>query len=94
MTLYSRRSFSKESLQWTKCVVKYLFDSYAHLASLLLCYLLDVLEKGPTSVQPAILNALHCCFTYADLTAAGPVSPELLRAIEKHLEVRIACLLV
>ena len=30
MTLYSRRSFSKECFQWTKCVVKYLYDAYSH----------------------------------------------------------------
>ena len=89
MTLYSRRSFSKESMQWTKCVVKYLYDSYSHLAALLLSFLLDVLGKGPTSVQPAILAALDCSFTYVDLTSVGTVSPELLRAIEKHLEVSL-----
>lgn len=31
MTLYSRKTFSKESFQWTKCVVKYLYDTYAHM---------------------------------------------------------------
>lgn len=31
MTLYSRKTFSKESFQWTKCVVKYLYDTYAYM---------------------------------------------------------------
>lgn len=31
MTLYSRRNFSKDTFQWTKCVVKYLYDTYAHM---------------------------------------------------------------
>lgn len=31
MTLYHRKTFSKESFQWTKCVVKYLYDTYAHM---------------------------------------------------------------
>lgn len=31
MTLYSRKTFSKESFQWTKCVVKYLHDTYAYM---------------------------------------------------------------
>jgi len=87
MTLYSRRSFSKESMQWTKCVIKYLYDSYGHLAPLLLGFLLDVLEKGPAAVQPAILTALNCSFNYVDITSMNTVSTELLRAIEKHLDV-------
>lgn len=33
MTLYSRKTFSKESFQWTKCVVKYLYDTYAHMGN-------------------------------------------------------------
>lgn len=34
MTLYSRKTFSKESFQWTKCVVKYLYDTYAHMGKM------------------------------------------------------------
>lgn len=34
MTLYSRKTFSKESFQWTKCVVKYLYDTYAHMGTI------------------------------------------------------------
>lgn len=33
MTLYSRKTFSKESFQWTKCVVKYLYDTYAYMGT-------------------------------------------------------------
>ena len=42
MTLYSRRTFSKESFQWTKCVVKYLHDSYAHLTLPVVTFLVEV----------------------------------------------------
>lgn len=35
MTLYSRKNFCKESFQWTKCVVKYLHDTYAYMGNLL-----------------------------------------------------------
>jgi len=42
MTLYSRRNFSKESFQWTKCVVKYLHDTYAHLSFNILTFLVEV----------------------------------------------------
>jgi hypothetical protein len=45
MTLYSRRTFSKESFQWTKCVVKYLWDTYSHLSLHMLAFLVEVLEK-------------------------------------------------
>lgn len=42
MTLYSRRTFSKESFQWTKCVVKYLYDAYSHLSHNMLAFLVEV----------------------------------------------------
>jgi hypothetical protein len=51
MTLYSRRTFSKESFQWTKCVVKYLHDLYSKFAFNMLGFLVEVLEKGPSSTQ-------------------------------------------
>ena len=51
MTLYSRRTFSKESFQWTKCVVKYLHDLYSRYSFNMLGFLVEVLEKGPTSTQ-------------------------------------------
>jgi hypothetical protein len=89
LSLYSRRAFSKEAFQWNKCVIKYLYDSYSHLAPLLLGCLLDVLEKGPTSIQSATLTILHCSFSYVDLTTNGIVSPELLRAVQKHLDVSL-----
>ena len=54
MTLYSRRTFSKESFQWTKCVVKYLHDLYSRYSFNMLGFLVEVLEKGPTSTQVTI----------------------------------------
>lgn len=42
MTLYSRRSFSKDQFQWTKCVVKYLFDGYSHVFPSLVSFLVEV----------------------------------------------------
>jgi hypothetical protein len=56
MTLYSRRTFNKESFQWTKYVVKYLYDTYSHLSLAMLSFLVEVLEKGPPAVQPSILT--------------------------------------
>ena len=51
MTLYSRRTFSKESFQWTKCVVKYLHDLYSRYSFNMLSFLVEVLEKGPSTTQ-------------------------------------------
>lgn len=54
MTLYSRRNFSKESFQWTKCVVKYLHDSYAHLSLSLMAFLVEVRERERESIHVMI----------------------------------------
>ncbi|KAK4300624.1 hypothetical protein Pmani_027179 [Petrolisthes manimaculis] len=88
MTLYSRRNFSKESFQWTKCVVKYLHDTYAHLSLSLMAFLVEVLEKGPASVQNPILNILHCMLHYIDINTAAAqlVNGDLLRVIAKYIE--------
>ncbi|KAF4527625.1 hypothetical protein B566_EDAN016356 [Ephemera danica] len=88
MTLYSRRTFSKESFQWTKCVVKYLYDTYAHLGLNMLAFLVEVLEKGPAMVQLPVLNIVHCMLHYVDLASASaqPINGDLLRVIAKYIE--------
>lgn len=89
MTLYSRKTFSKESFQWTKCVVKYLYDTYAHLGLHMLAFLIEVLEKGWTQVQQQVLSVIHCMLHYIDLSSpqAQPISGDLLRVISKYLDV-------
>nr|XP_023011562.1 protein furry [Leptinotarsa decemlineata] len=88
MNLYSRRTFSKESFQWTKCVVKYLHDIYSHLSLNMLSFLIEVLEKGPSNLQLPILNIVHCILHYVDLAsaAAQPVNADLLKVIVKYVE--------
>lgn len=88
MTLYSRRNFSKESFQWTKCVVKYLYDTYAHLSLNMLAFLVEMLEKGPTTMQLPVLNIIHCMLHYVDLASAAsqPINADLLRVIAKYIE--------
>lgn len=88
MNLYSRRTFSKESFQWTKCVVKYLYDTYSHLSLNMLTFLVEVLEKGPTNLQLPVLNIIHCMLHYVDLAsaAAQPMNADLLRVIVKYIE--------
>ncbi|CAG9770963.1 unnamed protein product [Ceutorhynchus assimilis] len=88
MNLYSRRNFSKESFQWTKCVIKYLHDTYSHLGLHLLSFLVEILEKGQSSLQLPILNIIHCELHYVDLAtpAAQPINADLLRIIIKYIE--------
>ncbi|GAB1603756.1 protein furry-like isoform X6 [Argonauta hians] len=66
MSLYSRGTFNKDSLQWTKCVVKYLLDVYLSASLSMVTLLVEILEKGPTTFQPAILQILHCLVHYID----------------------------
>ena len=87
MTLYSRRTFNKESFQWTKCVVKYLYDSYSHISLTMLGFLVEVLEKGPPAIQPSILTIIHCMAHYVDLqSATNSINSDLLRAVSKFVE--------
>ncbi|XP_067645046.1 protein furry isoform X3 [Eurosta solidaginis] len=88
MTLYSRKTFCKESFQWTKCVVKYLHDTYAHMGLHMLAFLIEVLEKGPQQIQVPVLNVIHCMLHYVDLSApqAQQINSDLLRAIGKYLD--------
>ena len=60
MTLYSRRTFSKESFQWTKCVVKYLHDLYSRYSFNMLGFLVEILEKGNLSVFKTF-RLFNCC---------------------------------
>ena len=42
MTRYSVGMFGKDSFQWTKCVVKYLYDVYASMNESLVSFLAEV----------------------------------------------------
>lgn len=89
MTLYSRKTFSKDSFQWTKCVVKYLHDTYAHMGLHMLTFLVEVIEKGWNQVQLQVLSVIHCLLHYIDLSSpqTQPISGDMLRVISKHLDV-------
>ncbi|XP_064619246.1 protein furry-like isoform X4 [Lineus longissimus] len=88
MTLYSRGTFARDSLQWTKCVVKYLLDVYSQMSIEMLKYLLEVLERGPSNNQVAVLHVLHCMVHYIDLTGhpINSISSELLRVVALHVK--------
>ena len=51
MTLYSRGTFAKDSFQWTKCVVKYLYDVYAAMNDTLIAFLAEVSHKTQTKIE-------------------------------------------
>ncbi|XP_026316911.1 protein furry isoform X2 [Hyposmocoma kahamanoa] len=91
MTLYSRKTFSKESFQWTKCVVKYLWDTYSHLSLQMLAFLVEVLEKGAVNLQLPVLSILHCMLYYVELNApaAQPVNADLLRVVAKFIDTNL-----
>ena len=87
MTLYSRRTFSKESFQWTKCVVKYLHDLYSRYSFNMLGFLVEVLEKGPSATQAPVLTIIHCLLHYVDMaTATQTINGDLLRTVAKFVE--------
>ncbi|KAK9877860.1 hypothetical protein WA026_020090 [Henosepilachna vigintioctopunctata] len=88
MNLYSRRTFSKESFQWTKCVIKYLHDTYSYHSLNMLTFLVEILEKGPNTLQLAVLNIIHCILHYVDLASAAsqPINADLLRVIVKYID--------
>jgi len=75
MTLYSRRSFSKDAFQWTKCVVKYLYDAYPRALPNVIPLLVDMLESGPEQVQRLIAPIIYCILGYVDINSLnGPAA--------------------
>lgn len=87
MTLYSRRTFSKESLQWIKCVVKYLYDAYSHVFPNLISFLIEMLDKGPQQVHQHIISILYCILNYVDITSSAPgINADLVKIANKYVE--------
>lgn len=87
MMLYSRRSFSKESFQWTKCVVKYLYDAYCHVFLNLITFLVEILEKGQQNLILHVLGILYCVLHYLDVTSSyQAINSDLIRVISRYIE--------
>ena len=42
MNLYSHGTFAKDCFQWTKCVIKYLYDVYTNMNESLIAFLIEV----------------------------------------------------
>ncbi|XP_022655915.1 protein furry-like isoform X2 [Varroa destructor] len=89
MTLYSQRAFSKESLQWCKCIVKYLYDAYHDVFLHLVGFLVEMLEKGPTYLVAHVLTVLYCILLYLDIsgpTTAACLNNDLLKTLARYVE--------
>lgn len=73
-------------------MVKYLYDTYAHLSFNMLAFLVEVLEKGPANVALPVLSIIHCMLHYIDISsqAAQPTNIDLLRVISKYVEVNFS----
>lgn len=89
MNLYSRRSFSKDAFQWTKCVVKYLFDVYPNTLPQAIPMLVKLLECGPSRIQQLIAPILYCILNCVELTPTKynqqDANRDLLRIYTKYL---------
>ena len=49
---------------------------------------MEVLEKGPTSIQSPVLTIIHCLLHYVDMTSATQtINSDLLRTVAKFVEV-------
>lgn len=87
LLLYSRRSFSKDSFQWIKCVAKYLHDACPDILPNVIPLLVDLQETGPCQVQRLIAPILYCLFSYIDINLQPSVcfNADLTRIYNKCL---------
>ena len=75
---------------FNRCVVKYLYDLYSQFSFNLLGFLVEVLEKGPSTIQSPVLTIIHCLLHYVDMTSATQtINSDLLRTVAKFVEVII-----
>ena len=73
-----------------RCVVKYLYDLYSQFSFNMLGFLVEVLEKGPSTIQSPVLTIIHCLLHYVDMTSATQtINSDLLRTVAKFVEVII-----
>ena len=56
----------------------------------MLGFLVEVLEKGPSTIQSPVLTIIHCLLHYVDMTSATQtINSDLLRTVAKFVEVMI-----
>jgi hypothetical protein len=69
---------------------KFLHIHFTYLNLFTNWILFQVLERGPNSMQGAVLSILHCLLHYVDFNLssnAQQVNADLLRVIAKYIEV-------
>ena len=70
--------------------MKYLYDLYSQFSFNMLGFLVEVLEKGPSTIQSPVLTIIHCLLHYVDMTSATQtINSDLLRTVAKFVEVII-----
>uniref|UniRef100_A0A914W2H8 Protein furry n=1 Tax=Plectus sambesii TaxID=2011161 RepID=A0A914W2H8_9BILA len=88
MRQYSKRVFSRDGFQWTKCVVKYLNDACCPNSSQLLVMLAEMLERAAPVLSLPVLQIIYCMFHHIELAAASPVTlnADVMRAVSRHIQ--------
>ncbi|ESO09038.1 hypothetical protein HELRODRAFT_109994 [Helobdella robusta] len=89
MISYSQRTFKKDCTQWTKCVIKYLFDVYSSISDAVIAFLVEVvLDKGPNCTQGPVLQILLCIVLYVDISVSPSpsINADLLRVVARFIE--------
>ncbi len=71
--------------------MKYLHDLYSHFSLNMLCFLVEVLEKGPQASQAPVMTIIHCLLHYVDMhTATQMINADLLRTVARFVEVSVS----
>ncbi|XP_055333456.1 protein furry homolog-like isoform X2 [Paramacrobiotus metropolitanus] len=87
MLLYHKRTFNKDAKQWGKCVVKYLFDAFHEHINSLITFLIEMMEKGPATIQHHTLNIVYYFLHYVDIgVMSNSVTAELLRVVTRLVD--------
>ncbi len=64
-----------------------MYDLYSQFSFNMLGFLVEVLEKGPSSTQAPILTIIHCLLHYVDMASSTQtINGDLLRTVAKFVE--------
>ena len=88
MSLYAQGKFTSPASQWAKCVLKYLTDVYIQDSINWIRFLCEILDNGPTYLQPSILDIFHHLVTLIDSKSLNDYTSfnnELVRTLCKYV---------
>lgn len=101
MNQYHEQTFSRDRLQWAKCVVNYLLDAFKPDVVQLIVFLAELLERSSncvasfiingvtmTQMQCYLLNIINLLIAYGNLVDASPVplNAQVIRIILRHVQ--------